>query len=289
MRCTPAAAATCTFSAELPDLAPSLRSTKAEQHPDPDTDPKVALEPLRDGASAVLAAETGSGKTLAFLVPTLQRALETDASVLVLAPTRELATQLAPDAASLVGESAVQLIVVEPATVQKPSKKRESSSPTPKEAKQAFETYSLLAEKASRLSAIVLRPSRCLCCSQQKTDSSSAVQGASEGPRQEATVEASTCTARRRRRAVFVLSAMPTRHCRSSPPPRPLLGRRATRYGRRCEAIRTEDGPPTRSRCSSGGRQSGVSAFCGRAFCREAQICLCGEERCSQDYREKNQ
>ena len=29
-----------------------------------------------------------------------------------------------------------------------------------------------------------------------------------------------------------------------------------------------------------GGRQSGVSAFCGRAFCREAQICFCGEERC---------
>ena len=149
MRCTPAAAAP--FSAELPDLAPSLQEALKQRNiQTPTPIQKVALEPLRDGASAVLAAETGSGKTLAFLVPTLQRALETDASVLVLAPTRELATQLAADAASLVGESAVQLIVVGAATTAEALKEARVLIATPKEAKQAFETYSLLAEKASR-------------------------------------------------------------------------------------------------------------------------------------------
>ena len=167
-RCRPAAAAP--FSAEVPDLAPSLQEALKQRNIQAPTPiQKVALEPLRAGASAVLAAETGSGKTLAFLVPTLQRALETDSSVLVLAPTRELATQLAADAASLVGESAVQLIVVGAATTAEALKDARVLIATPKEAKQAFETYSLLEEKASQLSAIVLDEVDALL-PQQKTD-----------------------------------------------------------------------------------------------------------------------
>ena len=95
VRLTPTAAAP--FSAELPDLSTTLQDALAERNiQTPTPIQKVALEPLRNGASAVLAAETGSGKTLAFLVPTLQRALETDASVLVLAPTSALLPLLLP-------------------------------------------------------------------------------------------------------------------------------------------------------------------------------------------------
>ena len=121
----------------------------------------------------------------------------------MLAPTRELATQLAADAASLVGESAVQLIVVGAATTAEALKEARVLIATPKEAKQAFETYSLLAEKASQLSAIVLDEVDALAPATKNGSEIKTVQGASEGPGQEATVEASTCTARRRRRAVL--------------------------------------------------------------------------------------
>ena len=61
-RCRPAAAAP--FSAEVPDLAPSLQEALKQRNiQTPTPIQKVALEPLRAGASAVLAAETGSGKT----------------------------------------------------------------------------------------------------------------------------------------------------------------------------------------------------------------------------------
>ena len=153
-RCGPVGAQP--FSDELPDLAPQLcDALTARSIVSATPIQAVALKPLRDGASAVLAAETGSGKTLAFLVPTLQRALEADASILVLAPTRELATQLAADAASLVGD-AVQLIVVGAATTGEALKAARVLVATPKEAKQAFETVAILAEKATQFSAIIL-------------------------------------------------------------------------------------------------------------------------------------
>jgi hypothetical protein len=49
----------------------------------------------------LLIAPTGSGKTLAYLLPALSKAISTDGTVLVVAPTRELAVQLQRDAVSL--------------------------------------------------------------------------------------------------------------------------------------------------------------------------------------------
>jgi superfamily II DNA/RNA helicase len=49
----------------------------------------------------LLIAPTGSGKTLAYLLPALSKAVTTDGTVLVVAPTRELAVQLQRDAVSL--------------------------------------------------------------------------------------------------------------------------------------------------------------------------------------------
>uniref|UniRef100_A0A7S1ZEL8 ATP-dependent RNA helicase n=2 Tax=Ditylum brightwellii TaxID=49249 RepID=A0A7S1ZEL8_9STRA len=49
----------------------------------------------------LLIAPTGSGKTLAYLCPALSRAIEENGTVLVVAPTRELAVQLMRDASDL--------------------------------------------------------------------------------------------------------------------------------------------------------------------------------------------
>ena len=54
-----------------------------------------------EGNNALLIAPTGSGKTLAYLLPALTKALQEDSTLVVVAPTRELAIQLARDADSL--------------------------------------------------------------------------------------------------------------------------------------------------------------------------------------------
>jgi superfamily II DNA/RNA helicase len=67
----------------------------------------AAIPPILDGADAWVSAKTGSGKTAAFLLPILQRLGERPVepgrpvSSLILAPTRELAAQLATSAARL--------------------------------------------------------------------------------------------------------------------------------------------------------------------------------------------
>ena len=57
-----------------------------------------AISPILNGQDAVVSAPTGTGKTAAFLLPTLHKLLETKAGphprVLILTPTRELATQI---------------------------------------------------------------------------------------------------------------------------------------------------------------------------------------------------
>src|SRR5512143_1910461 len=64
----------------------------------------MAIPPLMEGRDVLAAAETGSGKTAAFLLPILHRLLPKQRGttrVLVLAPTRELAAQIAENLGEL--------------------------------------------------------------------------------------------------------------------------------------------------------------------------------------------
>lgn len=99
-----------TTKATLPDLYPefaSILSSKGYILPTP-IQQSSAL-PAREGENLVLIAATGSGKTLAYFLPVLSRACDIDnnreqkqrRTVLVIAPTRELAAQLARDASLL--------------------------------------------------------------------------------------------------------------------------------------------------------------------------------------------
>ena len=59
----------------------------------------ACIQPIRDGQNVSLRSRTGSGKTAAFAIPLLER-LDPDRKepqVLVLAPTRELAGQIATE------------------------------------------------------------------------------------------------------------------------------------------------------------------------------------------------
>ena len=81
---------------------------------------RAAMARVHAGESLLLHAETGSGKSLAFLLPTLARLGHAGAAqlgsaqakVLVAAPTRELAVQLANEAATLLPPDAVQIVAV---------------------------------------------------------------------------------------------------------------------------------------------------------------------------------
>jgi superfamily II DNA/RNA helicase len=56
-----------------------------------------------DDDNLLLIAPTGSGKTLAYLLPALSKAIESEGTILVVAPTRELAAQLQRDAVAVLG------------------------------------------------------------------------------------------------------------------------------------------------------------------------------------------
>ncbi|QJR82575.1 DEAD/DEAH box helicase [Alteromonas pelagimontana] len=74
--------------------------------------------PAIQGKDIVASSKTGSGKTLAFLIPTINRLLNTkalsrqDPRVLILAPTRELAKQVFIEAKSLSGKLGIQCALV---------------------------------------------------------------------------------------------------------------------------------------------------------------------------------
>ena len=67
---------------------------------------QASLPPALEGADLVCKAKTGTGKTLAFLIPAFERILASPSGpgkigVLVISPTRELASQIAVEAGAL--------------------------------------------------------------------------------------------------------------------------------------------------------------------------------------------
>ena len=98
----------------LPDHMHAALATRGISAPTPIQ--QAAIPRALTGESMLLHAETGSGKSLAFLLPALVRleaSYEARHKVLVVAPTRELAVQLANEAASLcTREDAVQIVAI---------------------------------------------------------------------------------------------------------------------------------------------------------------------------------
>jgi ATP-dependent RNA helicase RhlE len=91
-----------TSFSELALIEPIARALRAENYSIPTPIQAAAIPPLLDGRDLLGCAQTGTGKTAAFALPILQRlvgdprpAPRKGARVLVLAPTRELAVQIA--------------------------------------------------------------------------------------------------------------------------------------------------------------------------------------------------
>ena len=91
-----------TSFSELALIEPIARALRAENYSIPTPIQAAAIPPLLDGRDLLGCAQTGTGKTAAFALPILQRlvgdprpAPKKGARVLVLAPTRELALQIA--------------------------------------------------------------------------------------------------------------------------------------------------------------------------------------------------
>lgn len=121
----------------------------------------ACLGPLRSGRSGLLAAETGSGKSLAFLLPCAARLAEKgDGCVVVLAPTRELALQLATEASfvfeAFFGFSRVELLAVGSATTAGDLKVAQCVVGTPKQMLQTFAGRPRLIAKLGTVTSLVL-------------------------------------------------------------------------------------------------------------------------------------
>lgn len=75
-----------------------------------------AVSANADNNNLLLIAPTGSGKTLAYLLPALTKAILHDGTVLVVAPTRELAAQLQRDTVAILGiddpDTAMEAVVL---------------------------------------------------------------------------------------------------------------------------------------------------------------------------------
>ncbi|MEP7292265.1 MAG: DEAD/DEAH box helicase [Chloroflexota bacterium] len=88
---------------DLKLIEPLLRAVRAEGYSEPTPIQEQAIPHVLSGRDLIGCAQTGTGKTAAFALPILQRLLAANASadrkrgtarVLVLSPTRELATQI---------------------------------------------------------------------------------------------------------------------------------------------------------------------------------------------------
>lgn len=92
-------------AALLPDLYPSLSSAITSLGFSAPTPIQAAsAERALNGENLLLISPTGSGKTLSYLLPAVTKAMDEDGTVLVVAPTRELAVQLMRDAVALLSE-----------------------------------------------------------------------------------------------------------------------------------------------------------------------------------------
>ncbi len=90
------------FKFEDSSLNPKIKSLLAKKGYDYPTEiQELSLEPLLAGRDLMGIAKTGSGKTAAFLLPILERQIQSKHQALVLAPTRELALQIEQEYRSL--------------------------------------------------------------------------------------------------------------------------------------------------------------------------------------------
>lgn len=113
---TPNKALTTTKFADFPQLTPELVASLPFEYC---TEVQAATLPaILEGHDVLAQAKTGTGKTLAFLVPSIQRLLlaplpdRSLTSILVLSPTRELASQIADAALTFTkGRVGVQCVV----------------------------------------------------------------------------------------------------------------------------------------------------------------------------------
>lgn len=99
------------FSSRVPSfLLQSLQRMGVET---PTNIQEEAIPKLLDGSDGLITAQTGSGKTLAYLVPAISKVIEEqNRSVLVLAPTRELATQIGSVAIKCASGSNIKVAVL---------------------------------------------------------------------------------------------------------------------------------------------------------------------------------
>lgn len=146
------------FFRDVLDVAPALEEALIERGVrEPTAIQRATIGDLKEGTSGLLAAETGSGKSLAFLLPSLIR---NDSCVVVLAPTRELALQLATEASFIVraihGEDAVELLAVGSATTAGALKAAKCIVATPKEAMLAFAGRPGLLRKLATATTLIL-------------------------------------------------------------------------------------------------------------------------------------
>ena len=150
-RCSAVAASACSFGPLAIDDALSSRLADAGYtHAQPIQE--NAMELIADGANVVLHAATGSGKTLAFLVPLLARLTEgAGLQAVVVAPSQELAVQLAAEAQRLHAEPAAVLLALSTDAEGEREQEARLHAPQPR--------VQLVVGTANRLLALLGRPS----------------------------------------------------------------------------------------------------------------------------------